>query len=493
MKNPAGGQSANRVRLFNANAGNGSAKDAFFNSLSVCYPPTLVINEVDYDQPGADNLEFVELKNVSAGAVNLDNYTLEFVDGADGLPYATADLPNVSLAAGDYYVLCKTGSSVPNCDFNFSNAIQDGAPDALRLRLGTSLNVDALSYEGSVTGAVEGSGTGLNDAAGAGAQNLGLSRIPDGSDNNTNNTDFVLTCISPGNANTSATDSDGDGIPNSCDNCPSTANTEQADADNDGVGDACDPEMDVRGNNVSIANGDMSPSGADFTDFGQTLTGGGMLSRTFTVHNTAAGSLSLSGSPQVQLSGTQAADFSVTTQTTSPVSGGSSTSFTVQFAPTVVGIRTASVVIANNDNDENPYTFAIRGEGLPQPQSITVSGNNLPITNRTNTVSAADGTDFGNVPTGGTGTATFSIRNGVNSLPLSLTGVPKVTIADRDAADFSVTVQPSSPLGSGGETSFTISFTPSAQGLRTAIIVITHNDQPDNPFVFTIQGFGTGL
>ena len=47
---------------------------------------------------------------------------------------------------------------------------------------------------------------------------------------------------------TGGTDSDGDGIPDGCDNCTATANTRQADVDNDGVGDACD-------NCTLVANG----------------------------------------------------------------------------------------------------------------------------------------------------------------------------------------------------------------------------------------------
>jgi uncharacterized protein len=164
---------------------------------------TLVINEVDYDQPSTDTAEFLELKNVSASAIDLEPYTVELVNGTGGgaAVYQTIDLPDVSLAAGDHYVVCANAATTANCDLDIVNAIQNGDPDAIGLRLGTTL-VDALSYGGD-SGApyTEGSGTGLADSSAAGQ---GLSRCPDGIDSDRNNVDFRLGAITPGAANSCA-------------------------------------------------------------------------------------------------------------------------------------------------------------------------------------------------------------------------------------------------------------------------------------------------
>ena len=53
------------------------------------------------------------------------------------------------------------------------------------------------------------------------------------------------------------TDSDGDGIPDGADNCPSGANPSQDDRDSDGVGDACDPDVDGDG---VLNNSDLCPT-----------------------------------------------------------------------------------------------------------------------------------------------------------------------------------------------------------------------------------------
>src|SRR6266508_3405128 len=146
----------------------------------------------------------MELKNVSGSAINLDSYTLELVNGTGGgaAIYQTIDLPNVSLEAGDDYVVCANPATTANCDLDVSpdtNLIQNGAPDAIGLRESGTL-VDALSYEGN-SGApyTEGSGLGLDDNAATPAE--GLSRCPDGTDSDQNNADFLLRAGTSGEAN----------------------------------------------------------------------------------------------------------------------------------------------------------------------------------------------------------------------------------------------------------------------------------------------------
>ncbi|MCR9065073.1 MAG: choice-of-anchor D domain-containing protein, partial [Cytophagales bacterium] len=123
------------------------------------------------------------------------------------------------------------------------------------------------------------------------------------------------------------------------------------------------PEINLKGNATNIASGDITPTTTDHTDFGSQNVNSGTIIRTFTVENTGTGSLTLSGSPKVTLSGTNAADFTVNAQPSSPVSPSGSTTFQVTFDPSNSGIRTASISISNDDADENPYTFSIQGTG----------------------------------------------------------------------------------------------------------------------------------
>jgi urease beta subunit len=253
------------------------------------------------------------------------------------------------------------------------------------------------------------------------------------------------------------------------------------------------PEIDVTGNTVSIADGDATPAGADHTDFGNVEINNGTLTRTFTVKNTGSGALALSGSPLVAISGTNAADFTVTTLPAASVAATTgSTTFQVRFDPGAAGARTATITIANSDTNEGTYDFAIQGTGTTAPD-MQVLGNSTVVSDGDTSPSSTDHTDFGSVAiNGGNLTRTFTVRN-TGSSALTLSGTPKVAVGGANAADYTVTVQPGSPVtADGGTTTFQVKFTPSGAGSRVATLSIANDDAQTgkNPYNFSISGLG---
>lgn len=447
------------------------------------------------------------------------------------------------------------------------------------------------------------------------------------------------------------------------------------------------PEIDIQGNSISIASGDTTPALADGTNFGSVLLAANT-TKTFTIKNTGDASLTLSGAPLVKVSGANASDFDVSVQPTSPVTAGGSTTFTVRFTPSVVGARQATLSIANDDSNENPYTFAILGTGAnaptvvtnevtsftaktatlsgsvnPNSQSTTVSfqygettaygktvvasqspltgdissnvsadisglvphtlyhvrvvavnatgttygedktfttpgaapdvvtkaataisntganfngvvnannsdtyyhfeygltttyGSIIPgidilvtgssdtavslavtgltpnttyhfrisatnehgttygddvqvtvksvpeievlglsqvITSGDTTPSSADGTDFGFVAPAGSTTRTYTIQN-TGTAGLNLSGTPLVQVSGANASDFTVSTLPVSPVAAAGSTTFSVTFTPSTDGLRQATLSIANDDSDEAPYTFAVQGNASNM
>ncbi|TPW14329.1 MAG: laminin G sub domain 2, partial [Halothiobacillaceae bacterium] len=366
--------------------------------------------------------------------------------------------------------------------------------------------------------------------------------------------------------------------------------------------------------------------------------------KTFTIKNTGDASLTLSGAPLVKVSGANASDFDVSVQPTSPVTAGGSTTFTVRFTPSVVGARQATLSIANDDSNENPYTFAILGTGAnaptvvtnevtsftaktatlsgsvnPNSQSTTVSfqygettaygktvvasqspltgdissnvsadisglvtganfngvvnannsdtyyhfeygltttyGSIIPgidilvtgssdtavslavtgltpnttyhfrisatnehgttygddvqvtvksvpeievlglsqvITSGDTTPSSADGTDFGFVAPAGSTTRTYTIQN-TGTAGLNLSGTPLVQVSGANASDFTVSTLPVSPVAAAGSTTFSVTFTPSTDGLRQVTLSIANDDSDEAPYTFAVQGNASNM
>lgn len=127
---------------------------------------------------------------------------------------------------------------------------------------------------------------------------------------------------------------------------------------------ATPPEIHVVGNSTPIADGATSPSPADHTDFGSVLASSGTVVRVFTISNTGTGDLTVG---TVTVGGTHAADFTVTTPPAATVAPNASTTFSVTFDPSALALRSATLSIANDDADENPYDFSIQGMGAALP------------------------------------------------------------------------------------------------------------------------------
>lgn len=132
------------------------------------------------------------------------------------------------------------------------------------------------------------------------------------------------------------------------------------------------PEMDVRwdNNDKSIVDGDTTPTSSDGTDFGSVILSEDPVIHTFRIHNTGNSDLILSGDPQVLLSG--CSDFNVVSQPSSHVEPGSSKTFSIEFNPTSEGSCSSSLVIPNNDPNENPYNFTIQGTGTTSNEKYIV-------------------------------------------------------------------------------------------------------------------------
>jgi len=161
---------------------------------------SLVINEIDYDQPGSDEAEFIELYNSGPDTLPLDGFHIDLINGNNSTSYRSIDLSGFSINASSFFVVCSDNGLVANCDYSFTSAtswFQNGAPDAVALYQADIIH-DRVSYEGSVSLFTE--GTGL-DIADSNSIIMSLARILDGVDSDDNVLDFQQSCITPGMPN----------------------------------------------------------------------------------------------------------------------------------------------------------------------------------------------------------------------------------------------------------------------------------------------------
>jgi uncharacterized cupredoxin-like copper-binding protein len=226
------------------------------------------------------------------------------------------------------------------------------------------------------------------------------------------------------------------------------------------------------------------PQGVELVDGAATVAFGDALlglpvPLTVTIRNT--GTADLTGLA-VSKSGTDDADFEVGALNETTLAPGSQTTFSVTFTPSALGARSAALQISSNDSDENPFDIDLTGVGLapPAPDIVLEQPVGTGLTDGSSTV------DFGSRNLGKPVSLAFTIRNEGNA---RLTGMT-LSKSGLHASDYTLGFLSSSSLAPGGTLTFSVTFTPSASGSRTASLQIASNDPDENPFDIELTGTG---
>ncbi len=292
------------------------------------------------------------------------------------------------------------------------------------------------------------------------------------------------------------------------------------------------PEMDVAGNGVSIASGDVTPVAADHTDFGSAVSGGGTITRTFTITNSGFGILNFTATPKVQISGAGASHFSVTQPSFSSgsvsivnagfelpsySSGGWNYQGGYDFngTPGVGWTFGTSAGIANNGS---PWFVNAAPEGdqaafiqmnaaaafFSQAVNFTATGAydiSFYIVRRS---SGYPGNDI-DVRVDGVSVGTVLNTSQTSdtwvkfSFPYLCTSTGNHTLSfvgtrgggDYDSAIDDVSIARSqSAIAPGESVNFQVQFAPTSTGVQTATVTIASDDSDEGTYTFDIQGTG---
>ncbi|MEK7781475.1 MAG: BACON domain-containing carbohydrate-binding protein, partial [Verrucomicrobiota bacterium] len=138
--------------------------------------------------------------------------------------------------------------------------------------------------------------------------------------------------------------------------------------------------------------GVQQPVGVNLTDNSGSINYGSVFAslsssnKTFTITN--SGGTNLTGLA-ITKNGSHPGDFTVSALGSVNLAPNASTTFTVTFAPSAVGSRSAAIHIASNDADENPFDITLTGTGAapiyslnPTSRSVaqTAGSNNVTLT-----------------------------------------------------------------------------------------------------------------
>jgi hypothetical protein len=212
-----------------------------------------------------------------------------------------------------------------------------------------------------------------------------------------------------------------------------------------------------------------APSG--FSGFGTAIPPATSATATFTVTNN--GGLS-SGALTVALSGTGAAQYTLSQNTCASMtlSAGASCTVVAQFTPQkgVSGTQRANLTASATPGGNSSVTLS---SSAGNPAKVTLAGP------------SGSPADFGSVTLGQSSTLVFSLGNTGDVA----TGTPSIAVSGTNAADFAITANEcTAAVGADESCTVSVTFTPSQSAAETATLTATAS--PGGIAVASIQGTG---
>ena len=191
------------------------------------------------------------------------------------------------------------------------------------------------------------------------------------------------------------------------------------------------------------------------------------------LYDEGTGAITFAGSNAFTITGPNASDFAITFNncSTSLTGGGGACTLDVAFTPSIVGLETATLNIADSAPD-SPETVTLFGTGAASTQVFGFEYSSL---------------TFAPINVGTTSPVQTNYIYNEGTSPISLTGF---TITGGNAGDFSISNnQCPSSLAAGSQCYVQIAFTPTAVGPRSSTLQVT-DSAPGSPQ--TLSLFGTG-
>ena len=202
--------------------------------------------------------------------------------------------------------------------------------------------------------------------------------------------------------------------------------------------------------------------------FASQLVGSTSASQSSMVKNTGTDVLTITS---IGMTGTNAADFGQTNDCPATLAVNGTCTISVTFSPTAGGSRVATVSIVDNAAS-SPDSVTLGGTGVTPAPAVTLTPASL---------------GFGSVRVGTTSASQLSTLKDTGTAPLTITGI---TMVGANAGDFAQTNDCPGTLAVNATCTITVTFSPTATGVRAANAQIT-DDAGGSPQSIALSGTGT--